>query len=360
MGYAGEMANLGAECMVVEDFSRGWDRYCAKKPKLAAECMVVHDPHVGGKALRRMHWWRQDYRRMQNIIDTFKPDIVVCVPDAFGMAAQRLGAPTVFYLTINPWQKRASHLAMTCRTSLRRITHYRSARIFEQCMRHSQGILTISRDLEKIVRERHPDKPVYTVHSGIDPDPWYPEKGMSLNHPCVGLIQEASIWDKAKELLVLGRILARLPNVTFYWVGFGKFTDKILSRLREYPNFQYQGRLEHPVDIRKFLTEIDMFALLSGMDALPTVIQEAMLMSKPVVATNTGGVSELVEHGKNGFLVEQGDVGAIADHITRCLEDSKLAGRLGSYGRRSIKRNFTPEATARRILEVLESRASGS
>ena len=351
--YAGELSKLGAECMVVSDDSRGWHSYFARKPKLGAECMVVDDPLLSDRALRHIHLWRRDSRKFQNLIDNFQPDVVVCNANNFGMAALRSNIPLVVYLTINPWQKRDSHRAMMHRTSLRWITHRRYDGMLKRCMLNSAAILTISRSLENVVREKHPGKSVFTLSGGMYSDSWYPEKGMTLKHPCVGLIQEASIWDKTKELLVLERVLDKLPDVTFYWAGDGEYTDKILSSLRGYANFRYLGRLEHPDGIRKFLTEIDIYALLSGMDALPRAIREALLMGKPVIATNIGGIPELVEHGKSGFLVNQGDANGIVEKITRCLEEPELAGRLGTYGRQYIKKNFSPDATTRRFMDIL-------
>ena len=56
----------------------------------------------------------------------------------------------------------------------------------------------------------------------------------SLDSPSVGLIQDANWWGKTKELLVLERVLTKLPNVNFYWVGDGRYIVKeITNRSRE-------------------------------------------------------------------------------------------------------------------------------
>ena len=59
--------------------------------------------------------------------------------------------------------------------------------------------------------------------------------------------------------------------------------------------------------VRQFLSEIDVYALLSGIDMSPLSLQEAQLMQKPVVATNVGGIPELMKNNETGFLIKKGD-----------------------------------------------------
>ncbi len=328
--------------------------YAEELSKLGAECMVVNDPLIADRALKRMHLWRRHSRKFQNIIDSFQPDVAVCSPGDFGMAALRSNIPLVVYLVGNYWQEQDTKKAMMHRASLRRITHRRHVDMLGRCMRGSVAILTLSRYLEKVVREKYPDRPVFTLYAGLDSAAWYPEKGMTLKHPCVGLVQNATIWDKTKEMLVLEQVLNKLPDVTFYWGGYGPYTDKILTKLRRYTNFQYLGRLKYPDGVRKFLAEIDIYALLSGLDTFPRTVREAMLVRKPVIATNTCGIPEMIADGENGFLVREGDANDIVEKITRCLEDQELTKRLGARGRESFKKNFSTDATARRFMDILE------
>ena len=56
-----------------------------------------------------------------------------------------------------------------------------------------------------------------------------------MEHPCVGMVQKASIWGKAKEMLILKDVLGRLPDVTFYWAGDGPHAGDITDKLGKYP-----------------------------------------------------------------------------------------------------------------------------
>ena len=170
---------------------------------------------------------------------------------------------------------------------------------------------------------------------------WRHEKGMELRHPCVGLIQNAEIWKKTKEMLILTKVLEKLPKITFYWAGNGRYAQNILQELKKYPNFKWLGQLDYPNEIRRFLSEIDVFALVTGMDALSRSLEEALLMEKPAIATNVGGIPEIMENGKSGFLVEQGDYEMIIEKILYMLENEKNARRMGQYGRTFVEKKFS-------------------
>ena len=167
-------------------------------------------------------------------------------------------------------------------------------------------IIPICKYLEKIVKEHYPNKKTGVISSGIDASRWYPVKGMNLKHPCVGLVQGATIWGKTQEMLILKDVLEKMPSVMFYWAGDGPYREKILAELGKYDNFKWLGNLEYPNKVREFLTEIDVYALASGIDMSPLTLQEAQLMKKPVVATNVGGIPEIMKDNETGFLVKKG------------------------------------------------------
>ena len=171
-------------------------------------------------------------------------------------------------------------------------------------------------------------KPTYVLHHGLDPSVWQHESGMLLKHPCVGLVQKATIWGKAKEMLSLKKILKNLPGVTFYWAGYGKYVQNILDELEKYPNFKYVGKLSYPDGVRKFLTEIDIYLLLTGLDMAPSSLKEALFMEKPTIATNVGGVPEILDDNKSGFLVRENDSDGIIKKILFFLDNKEDALRI--------------------------------
>jgi glycosyltransferase involved in cell wall biosynthesis len=113
-------------------------------------------------------------------------------------------------------------------------------------------------------------------------------------------------------------------------------------------------------DIDAILRETDVFALPSLMEAFPNALMEAMAAGLPIVATNTGGVPELVTSERTGLLVAPGDPGALACAILRLLADRELAEALGTAAREVVARDYSYDRMVRAFeaLYSVGSRAS--
>ena len=93
-------------------------------------------------------------------------------------------------------------------------------------------------------------------------------------------------------------------------------------------------------DVPELLAAADLFVLSSRSEGLPISVLEAMAAGLPVVATDVGGVSELVVDGETGFLVPPADPGALAEAVERLLRDHELRHRFGAAGRLRAERRF--------------------
>ena len=93
--------------------------------------------------------------------------------------------------------------------------------------------------------------------------------------------------------------------------------------------------------MKQFLSEIDIYALITGIDMSPLTLQEAQLMKKPTIATNVGGVSELMQDNKTGFLVEKGNAEQIIEKLEIFLNDSTLVNKMGKEARDFVENKFT-------------------
>jgi glycosyltransferase involved in cell wall biosynthesis len=105
-------------------------------------------------------------------------------------------------------------------------------------------------------------------------------------------------------------------------------------------------------DVPALMHRLSVFCLTSTHEGMPNVILEAMAAARPVVATNVGGIPELVKDGVNGFLVEPGDIEGFAHAVKRLLEDSKLAERMGLAGRKRVEQEFSCDQAAQRLTKL--------
>lgn len=101
----------------------------------------------------------------------------------------------------------------------------------------------------------------------------------------------------------------------------------------------FVGRVEDP---RPFINRFTVAVLCSETEGFSNSIIEYMQAGRPIVCTNTGGNPELIQDGRNGFLVPVGDVWALASRLRQVLSDSALASRLGEAGYETIQ-SYTHE-----------------
>jgi len=118
--------------------------------------------------------------------------------------------------------------------------------------------------------------------------------------------------------------------------------------------------LERRDDVPKLLARTDIFVHPSSRpEPFGLVIVEAMAMKIPVVATNFGGVPEIVVDDETGFLVPPGDANALAEKIEWLMQNREDAAAMGEKGFARVHGNFTIEKNVREVQQVLREAARG-
>jgi glycosyltransferase involved in cell wall biosynthesis len=137
---------------------------------------------------------------------------------------------------------------------------------------------------------------------------------------------------------------AKLLLVGGQYEGLGtEFEMKVTDRIRELgleDAVIVTGFLE---DIESVIAALDVLVHPAEKEPLGRVVIEALLLETPVVASGDGGIAEIIDHGETGLLVPQGNPAAIADGVTRLLDDPEWATSLARAGRRTARHRFAPE-----------------
>lgn len=105
--------------------------------------------------------------------------------------------------------------------------------------------------------------------------------------------------------------------------------------------------------VRDALHAAHVFVLASWGEPLGVAYMEAMASGVPVIGTRAGGVTELIDDGENGLLVEPRDVAALAEAILQVASDKALALRLAASGPRHVEARFNAARGARRLLKAI-------
>lgn len=213
-------------------------------------------------------------------------------------------------------------------------------------------------------RERFPQGKVHVIPNGIDTQRFRPQPemgsavraalGIPSNVPVVGIVA-ALRPEKNHELFFAAAAAVRVqkPNAHFVIVGDGPrkpMLEQLASSLGLVNHVHFLG--SRP-DIPQVLSAIDVFALTSHMEANPVSILEALACGVPVVSTLVGSVSESVQQGSTGFVVEPGNVSQMAEHWLALLQDDALRHRMGIAGRQLVSAKWSLDQMVAGYEELL-------
>ena len=325
--------------------------------KNGVETKVVIDTEIyTGFPSKKISNWFEKKDKLKQLIKEFKPDFIFVDRQAnFALESIKTGIPVFVHLRGDFWTETQMAKQTLYKSPPKRLFIKLKDNIAEECFKNSQAILPICSYLENIVKEHHPKSKTHVLYQGIDPSKWYKQEGMKLKHPCIGILQSSTIWGKTKELLILPKVMEKFPNVMFYWVGDGPYRDKILPILEKYKNFQWLGKLDYPEKVRQFLSEIDIYALISGLDMSPLTLQEAQLMEKPVIATDVGGIPELMKDKETGYLVRKGDADDLIEKINLLLDETVDRKKMGNRGKEFVSKKFSWDIITKQFIELMKN-----
>ena len=138
-------------------------------------------------------------------------------------------------------------------------------------------------------------------------------------------------------------------------VGEGPMEEEIDRQIAAARRPERFHRVGARSDVPALLAAIDLFVMPSVQEALGTSIIEAMAMRVPVIASNVGGIPELVHDGETGLLVPPEDPAGLAKAILKVIEDRSLAKRLADHANDRVVLHYTLPAMIDR-LEILYER----
>ncbi|MPQ48288.1 glycosyltransferase [Marinifilum sp. N1E240] len=108
-------------------------------------------------------------------------------------------------------------------------------------------------------------------------------------------------------------------------------------------------------EILKIYSEVDLFVLPSLQESLPVSIAEAMAASKPVIATDVGGVSEMITEGKSGFLIESNNFNQLGEYLREAFSEKFNYNAFSNYANDEAKLKFHPKNVAQQTIEFYQT-----
>jgi colanic acid/amylovoran biosynthesis glycosyltransferase len=222
----------------------------------------------------------------------------------------------------------------------------------------SKIVTTTSYNRRYLERQaRIPPEKIAVIPAAIDTSLFRPvEHGTRHNKIVLNVARLDSI--KAQNMLVMACLHMRDLKVPFECkiIGDGPERASLLRQINDL-GLDAQVRLlgaKTNREIVQHYQEASVFVMPSLFEGLGVAAMEAMACGVPVVATKVGGLPELVEDGRTGFLVEVGDHQELAGKIVLLLNDNQLRTKMGRRARRRATKHFDINRQVRRLTQALD------
>jgi glycosyltransferase involved in cell wall biosynthesis len=210
---------------------------------------------------------------------------------------------------------------------------------------------------------------IRVIHNGTDLSSFRPNPnrdqtraslGLAPGDIAVAIVGRLTPWKGHRELLRAFAAAARqhsglrllvVGEVAFWEDSYETELKQVAAEVGIADRVQWLGFRD---DVPELLAASDIFALPSVDEPFGRAIVEAMASEKPVVATRSGGVPEIVVEDETGLLVPPGDDRELAVALGRLAESEGLRRRMGKAGRERAMRLFDVDRTAARVQELYE------
>lgn len=202
------------------------------------------------------------------------------------------------------------------------------------------AIVGVSNYDEKNLREEGITRNVTTVYNGIAKPDYNSVERLNIANKYTKIVLSIARVNPQKEPKLFIETARLLPQYGFIWIG----NQESVEHIGDIPsNCHFLGNM---VNAGAYCAQADLFMLPSNYEGLPMVIIEAMSCGKPVVASDVGGVSEIVRNDINGYTLPN-RAELFAERIEAILSDSDLYKRLSD----SSLEIFERELTVNRMVE---------
>jgi glycosyltransferase involved in cell wall biosynthesis len=260
------------------------------------------------------------------------------------IAAKLAGVPVIL-----SWET-VSHEGDPYHNNFQRRNGYRLA------MKCVDLVIAVSHEVKQsLVRRRGiPEEKIRVIHYGVDLAQFHPngrdhvlakrqEIGIRPEDFLIGVVARLEPWKGHRYFVeAFAEVARQFPDARVILVGDGSLRGELEAMAGE-RNLQDRILfLGIRKDVAQLVNCLDLFVLpsLPG-EGLPNVLLEAMACGKPVIATQVGGVPELVHDSQNGYLAPPGDAETLRDTLERALCNREKLKQLARAGQETVQKNFS-------------------
>jgi glycosyltransferase involved in cell wall biosynthesis len=293
--------------------------------------------------------WKARFRQIYAFAKSFKPDIVHNHTGWYGLLIGKLlGARTVETVhNVYFWFGRPQRLQYGLFAHL------------------SDRVIAVSGVVKEFTIDFFPFFPkgrIQVVHNGIEVHPPPAEEVRRSTRAEFGVAEDAVLLGFVGRLTeqkgltylldAMKEILPDYPTTKILLIGEGELREELAAkaeRLSVLHAVIFGGTRR---DIARILSAFDIFVLPSLWEGLPISLLEAMAMELPVVATDAGGVKEVIDSGKVGVLLQPKDVAGLVKSLSHLIADGAARRSMGIAARQKIIEGFSAQAMLAKTEQI--------
>lgn len=269
--------------------------------------------------------------------------------------------------------KRRYHLPLVCSllgADINVYPYYKplTYKLTQKVVAEADQLVAVSWALKEAVEAlAQPKREIRVIYMGCDTEVFRPNEaareqvreflGISAHEMIIlfvgRLVEAKGIFELIEAF---SQIQSRYPQTHLVFVGDDRDRAKLEVQVKQ----KKLDRAIHFVGVRPhsemptWLNAADLLVLPSHNEGLPNVVVEALACGIPVIATNVGGIPEVVEDKKSGLLIDTGDVDSLISAIESLLQDKEKRKEMGAYGRSSIEQKFSWSRSAKALKELYD------
>lgn len=332
------------------------------KEKFSPHCICPPGPLAGEIKKLRRHSLdiiamesRLDFKAISEIrkkIKHLKPDIIHIHGTRAGilgrLAAIGLNIPVIY--TEHLWTKQ-----FRLQSRLLNFAHYNANWFLDMFTTLNIAVSEAVKDFMVSSRITRAEK-VQVIYNGIESTKFKAKIFSNSQEFLLGTIGTLN-YQKGMQYLIkaIPKIKNEFAGIRLEIMGDGTYKRKLLKeidKLKIKPYVKFVGFMPDP---KKYLTRFDLYVQPSLSESFGLAIVQAMSVGLPVIATNTGGIPEVVTEGKSGLLVEPANPQALADAILDLLRHPQKARKMGEIAQKEARLKFNLKDMINELEKTYES-----
>ncbi len=232
-----------------------------------------------------------------------------------------------------------------------------------QLLNQADGIITMSQFSKVKLEQAGIRAPIHVIPYGVLPQPAR-DFELKVGMPVKFLFSGRFVAKKAPLLVIraFARAFQEVPGIQLTMVGGGDLLEQVKRECMELGmewHVEFTGPLPNE-KVLEIMRQVDVYiqhsvvcAETGDMEGLPVAILEAMASGLPIVSTRHAGIPEAVIEGENGYLVEEGDVEAMAERMVFLAENPAIRLKISAENQEVVSKNFLWEVEKSKLRQVM-------